>query len=44
MTTRLDDAIDQVAARMTAVKEDDGLALRIASSLPARSGWLARTG
>lgn len=39
MTTRLDDAIDQVAARMTAVKEDDGLALRIASSLPARSGW-----
>lgn len=37
---RLDDAIDVIAARMTHVPEDDGLALRIANSLPQRSEWL----
>jgi hypothetical protein len=39
MKTQLDDAIDQVAARMTAVTDDEGLAARIADSLPERSGW-----
>ena len=36
---RLDDAIDTTAARMTAVADDDSLALRIVSSLPERSAW-----
>ena len=44
---RLDDAIDLVAARMTAVEEDDALATRIAAALPDRAAgiprvWLAR--
>ena len=37
---RLDDAIDRVTARMTAVEEDAALAGRIVSSLPERSVWL----
>lgn len=37
---RLDLAIDQVAARMVAVLDDDGMTLRIVSALPERtSGW-----
>ena len=45
MTTphdRLDDAIDLVAARMTAVEADAALAGRIVSSLSERSVWLPR--
>lgn len=40
---RLDAAIDQVTARMVQVRDDEELALRIASALPERSsrfGWL----
>lgn len=40
---RLDVAIDQVTARMVQVREDEDLAIRIASALPERSsrlGWL----
>jgi hypothetical protein len=37
---RLDDAIDAVAARMTNVTEENGLAMRIADALPERSQWL----
>jgi hypothetical protein len=37
---RIDDAIDRVAARMTNVTEDNGLAMRIANALPERSQWL----
>ena len=39
----LDTAIDQVTARMVQVREDEDLALRIASALPERSSrfrWL----
>ena len=36
---RVDDAIDQVAARMTRVDDDAELAARIIASLPERSGW-----
>ena len=37
---RLDAAIDQVAARMVAVLDDDEMALRIVGALPERtSGW-----
>ena len=36
---RIDDAIDQVAARMTRVDGDAELANRIIASLPERSGW-----
>ena len=36
---RLDDAIDAVAARMTASVADDGLAERILGSLPDRQAW-----
>jgi hypothetical protein len=36
---RLDHAIDAIAARMTAVTEDDGLAERITAALPERSAW-----
>lgn len=39
MTPRLDDAIDQVASRMTHVGEDSMLAARIVSALPERSAW-----
>ena len=39
MKIRLDEAIDRVAARMTAVEEDEALATRIADALPERSGW-----
>lgn len=47
MKIRLDDAIDQVAARMTAVTPDDDLAVKIVSALPERPGslslvWIAR--
>ena len=41
--SRLDAAIDQVAARMVQVREDEDLALRIAAALPERSSrfsWL----
>lgn len=37
---QLDHAIDQVAARLTHVDEDDTLAARISSSLPERRGGL----
>jgi hypothetical protein len=37
---RLDEAIDTVAARLTNVTEDEGLALRIVQALPERSAWL----
>jgi hypothetical protein len=37
---RLDEAIDQVAARLTEVTASAGLAQRIAASLPDRSPWL----
>lgn len=43
MKDPIDTAIDQVAARMVQVREDEDLALRIAAALPARStrvGWL----
>lgn len=43
MKDPIDTAIDQVAARMVQVREDEDLALRIASALPERSsrfGWL----
>jgi hypothetical protein len=36
---RLDDAIDQVAARMTRVDDDAELSTRIVAALPERSGW-----
>jgi hypothetical protein len=36
---QLDHAIDHVAARLTHVTDDEGLALRIATALPDRSGW-----
>jgi len=39
---RLDDAIDAVAARMTASVADDGLAERILSSLPERQAWFGQ--
>lgn len=47
MKIRLDDAIDQVTARMTAVTPDDDLAVKIVSALPERPGslslvWIAR--
>lgn len=45
MKDHIDQAIDTVAARMTAVEEDRDLALRIANALPQRSmsiGWVAR--
>ena len=38
----LDEAIDQVAKRMTHVAEDDSLAARIANALPERSAWSVR--
>ena len=37
----LDDAIDQVAARLTQVDDDPALAARIVAALPQRAGWLA---
>jgi hypothetical protein len=37
MKDPIDTAIDQVAARMVQVREDEDLALRIAAALPARS-------
>jgi hypothetical protein len=37
---RLDTAIDQVSARMVQVRDDEDLALRIASALPERHTWL----
>ena len=40
---RLDEAIDQVAKRLTSVAEDDTLAARIANALPERSTWLLRS-
>ncbi len=36
---QLDQAIDHVAARLTHVTDDEGLALRIIETLPERSGW-----
>jgi hypothetical protein len=39
----LDDAIDAVAARLTKVSADEGLAQRIVASLPDRSPWLLRS-
>ena len=36
---QLDQAIDHVAARLTHVTDDEGLALRIMETLPDRSGW-----
>ena len=39
MKDRLDSAIDSVAGRLTNVREDPGLALRIFEALPARSAW-----
>jgi hypothetical protein len=37
---QLDEAIDQVAARLTHMTEDEGLALRIVNQLPERATWL----
>ena len=37
---RLDDAIDQVSARLTQVERDDELAARIVARLPQRAGLL----
>ena len=39
---RLDETIELVSARMTAVEADAALALRIVRSLPERSVWLPR--
>jgi hypothetical protein len=39
---RLDEAIDQVAARLTKVADDEGFALRIVDILPERSAWSLR--